>query len=278
MDIERIYALRQGAPMLPTVVIDIISKLKVSSKPPFRKPYQKRKEAENWRESILSEIVRKVKEKDDPDYHTISSDLNKITKQTYDKLIGDVLERLKTRDNMFRLRVTTLLFDRGIRQIFYAPMMADAYREIIQVFPDAKDDLKTQMELFETLYDVKNVVVLPASTEKGYDEAVIQWTKHKELKRGFAVYVTELYTRKLVPETTMASFVTVVVDDLKESIGQPKTDIKVEHVDALVRFLFESVSKVPGVKESIKMIVAIPKDQTPCLSMKSRFRLQDALA
>ena len=277
MDIESIYAVRQSAPILSTAILDVISKLKVSSKPAFRKTYQKRKEAENWRESILSEIVRKVKEKDDPDYHTVSSDLNKLTKQTYDKLIGDVLTRLQTRDGIFRLRVTTLLFDRGIRQIFYAPMMADAYREIIQVIPDAKDDLKTQMELFETLYDVKNVVVLPASTEKGYEEAVINWTKHKELKRGFAVYVTELYTRGLVPETTMTSFITVVVDDLRESIGHPKTDVKIEHVDALVRFLFESVSKVPGVKESIKTIVAIPKDQTPCLSMKSRFKLQDAL-
>ena len=278
MDIDHIYTLRHTAPPLPAALLDIISNLKVSSKPPFRKPYQKRKEADNWRESVLSEIVRKVKEKDDPDYHTVSSDLNKITKQNYDKLIADVLARLKTRDGMFRLRVTTLLFDRGIRQIFFAPMMADAYREIVQVFPDAKDDLKTQMELFETLYDVKNVIVLPSSSEKGYEEAVIQWTKHKELKRGFAVYVTELYTRELVPEATMNSFLTVILDDLKESIGQPKTDVKIEHVDALVRFLFESVTKVPGVKESIKGILAIPKDQTPCLSMKSRFKLQDGLA
>lgn len=277
MDVEQIYMLREQAPLLPTSILDIISKLKVSSKPPFRKSYQKRKEAENWRESILSEIVRKVKEKDDPDYHTISSDLNKITKQTYDKLISDILARLKTRDGIFRLRVTTLLFDRGIRQIFYAPMMADAYREIVQVIPDAKDDLKTQMELFETLYDVKNVIVLPASTEPGYNEAIINWTKHKELKRGFAVYVTELYTRGLVPETTMDSFIKIVVDDLRDTIGQSKTEEKVEHVDALVRFLFESVSKVPGVKELIKTIVAIPKDQTPCLSFKSRFKLEDAM-
>jgi hypothetical protein len=253
-----------------------ISKLKISFKPPFRRAnFRKRQEDDNWRNSALVAAVRKVKEKDDPDYSEIVSNINKLSKSNYTKLMTDFLERVAKRDAMFRLRVTTLLFDFGVKSTFFAPIMADAYKDIAAAHPDALQDLATQTSMFDTLYDTAKIVVVPASSDAGYDEAIIAWTKQKEIKRGFAAFVAELYSRGLVPEETMAGFLKQVFDDLRDSIRAPKTSANEEHVDALVRFLFAVATKV-SVKSAIQQILAIPKTETPSLNFKSRFKLDDA--
>lgn len=281
MDVQSIYAVRT-APRAPLSeeIQTIISKLKISFKPIFRRPFVKprREEQGNWREAALHVAVRRVKEKDDPDYHEIIAIINKLTKQTYAKLIGQVLEKLEKSDELFRLRVTTLLFDRGLSQNFYAAIMADAYADIIKAHPDARADLLTQVSMFDALYDVENVTILPSSNDPGFNDAIIAWTKQKEKKRGFAVYVSELFARGLLPDDTMASFVAQVLEDVKDSMGSPKTSAKEEHVDALIRFLAAVNGKVPSMKASVKDLLAVPRDQAPNLNMKSRFKLEDLLA
>jgi hypothetical protein len=192
-------------------------------------------------------------------------------------MITEILARIDKRDEMFRLRVTTLLFDRGIRQNFFASLMADAYADIIKMFPDASGDLLSQVAKFDELYDTNKLIVVPGSEDAGYDEAIIAWTKLKETKRGFAVYVSELFARGLIPDETMTALMTHVFTDLRESLTAPKTPTKEEHVDALVRFIFAMASKMPDIKNAIKAILAVPKAEAPCLNMKSRFKLEDAL-
>ena len=280
MEVQTIYAGRSlPRPSLTDDILATIAKLKISFKAPFRRPFvnKKRGDTSNWRESALADVVRKVREKDDPDYDEINSKINKLTKQTYSKLMLDILDILAKRDEMFRLRVTTLLFDRGIRQNFYAGIMADAYKDIVQKSPDALHDLMTQIQMFDTLYDASKVIVVPLSSDPGYDEAIIAWTKQKETKRSFAVYVSELYSRGLIPEETMAGFVKTIINDLTESIRREKTSTNEEHVDALVRFVFAVAGKVPSIKDSVREVLKIPKTETPSLNMKSRFKLEDSL-
>lgn len=281
MDIESIYAARSlPRDEISQSILDIIAKLKISFKPAFRRPPPQRRrhdreEASNWRENILVDVVRKVREKDDADYDAISAIINKVSKQNYTKLVGEMLELLAKRDALFRLRVTTLLFDRGVRQNFYAPIMADVYAEIVKACPDAFADLATQIQMFDKLYDTGNVTVLPASSDPGFNDAVIAWTKQKETKRGFAVYLAELYSRELVSKETMLGIVSVVLEDLATSMKTPKTSAVEEHVDALARFLFAVAPKVP-VKKTLNEILAIPRPECPSLCMKSRFKLEDA--
>jgi hypothetical protein len=278
MEVSNIYAIRETPrDPLPHVIADIISKLKISFKPAFRRPKPRMESSTNWRESVLIDVVRKVREKDDPDYDEVNSSINKLTKQTYEKMSGIVLGKLESRDAMFRLRVTTLLFDRGIKQNFYAPIMADLYKDIVKVYPDALQDLHTQIQMFDTLYDASKVIVVPMSTDSGYEEAIFAWTKQKETKRSFAVLVAELYSRSLITEEEMSGFVRTVINDLTESIRREKTSANEEHVDALVRFVFAVASKVPSVKDSVRQILTIPKAEVPSLSFKSRFKLEDSL-
>lgn len=282
MDVSTIYAARSlPRPSLSDEIMAVISKLKISFRPmfPTRRPRQQqpRREAEDWRADALKDVVRKVREKDDPDYSEINGYINKLTKQTYTKMTTEILARIQKRDAMFRLRVTTLLFDRGIRQNFFAAIMADAYSDIIKVFPDASGDLLAQVAKFDELYDTDKLVVVPGSDEAGYDDAIIAWTKLKETKRGFAVYLSELFARGLIPDTIMEALMTHVLTDLRDSLSAPKTETKEEHVDALVRFVFVMASKMPEIKNAIKGILAIPKADAPCLNSKSRFKLDDAL-
>lgn len=281
MDITTLYSLRTSPrPALDDAIRTIISKLKISFKPSFRRQVIRRapaEEASNWRELAMLAVHRKVREKDDADYDEVNAFLNKLTKQTYDKMMVAIMERLDKRDSMFRLRVTTLLFDRGIQQSFYAPLMADAYRDIASAYPDARQDLMVQVMMFDTLYADTNVTLVPHHTDAGYTDAIIAWTKQKEKKRTFAVYVAELFSRSLLPQEVMSAFVKTILDELKEGIRQPKTPVTEEHVDALVRFVFAVAGKVPEVKDPVRSLLAIPKAETPCLNMKSRFKLDDSL-
>ena len=281
MDISTLYSLRSAPrPALDEAIRMTISKLKISFKPSFRRPTFKRAPAEettNWRELALLSVHRKVREKDDPDYDEVNAFLNKLTKQTYDKMMVAIMDKLDKRDSMFRLRVTTLLFDRGVTQTFYAALMADAYKDIAGAYPDARQDLLVQVMMFDTLYDSANVTIVPTTTDPSYNEAIIAWTKQKEKKRTFAVYVAELFSRGLIPQELMSAFVKTIADDLKESVRQAKTPAAEEHVDALVRFVFAVAAKVPEVKDPVKQVLAIPKPEAPCLNMKSRFKLDDSL-
>jgi hypothetical protein len=281
MDISTFYTLRSSPrDPLDETIRQTISKLKISFKPSFRRPVFKRAPAEettNWRELALLSVHRKVREKDDLDYDEVNAFLNKLTKQTYDKMMVAIMEKLDKRDSMFRLRVTTLLFDRGVTQTFYAALMADAYKDIASAYPDARQDLMVQVMMFDKLYDSANVTIVPSQTDPTYNEAIIAWYKQKEKKRTFAVYVAELFSRGLIPQELMSGFVKTIADDLKESVRQPKTPTAEEHVDALVRFVFAVAAKVPEVKDPVKQVLAIPKAETPCLNMKSRFKLDDSL-
>lgn len=280
MDVPSIYAARS----LPRVelsqsILDTISRLKLSFKPIFRKPYQpprRKEETPNWRETALVDVVRKVREKDDPDYDAVSSAINKLSKANYAKLTAEVLGFLAKRDGLFRLRVTTLLFDRGIRQPFFAPILADLYADLAKANADVVGDLSIQLQMVDVLYDTGNVTMIPSADDPGYDAAVIAWTKQKELKRGFAVYLTELYSRGLVPQETMTKDVSDVLEDLRESVKTPKSKVKEEHVDALVRFVFAVAGKV-DIRVPIRELLALPRAESPNLTMKSRFSLEDAL-
>jgi len=281
MDIATLYSLRANPrPALSDAIRTIISTLKISFKPSFRRQVIRRapaEEASNWRELALLAVHRKVREKDDADYDAVNAFLNKLTKQTYDKMMVSIMEKLDSRDSMFRLRVTTLLFDRGIQQTFYAPLMADAYKDIASAYPDARQDLMVQVMMFDTLYADTNVTIVPHHTDPRYTDAIIAWTKQKEKKRTFAVYVAELFARSLLPSEVMSAFVKTIVDDLKECVRHQKTPAGEEHVDALVRFVFAVAAKVPEVKDPVRQVLAIPKAETPCLNMKSRFKLDDSL-
>lgn len=291
-----IYAEREKDHIpLSADIVEAISKIKLGFVPEPRRPVPaKKKDSDqdmNWRSNVLVDMVRKVQEKDDPDYSEVLSFINKLAKSTYDKLMGQLFEKIEKRDAMFRLRITTLLFESALKMggieirkpgmVSNTGFMADAYRDIIGKYPDAKEDLETQTAMFETLYDSSKVIEFPSSTDPGFDEAVNAWGKQKRLKRGFAVYVSELYARDLVSEEKMNGYVKMVLDDLKESVRRTKTNDRVqdekndEHINALCSFI-ESVAPKCKFHRQIGEILALPVSETPSLSFRFKFMLERA--
>ena len=90
--------------------------------------------------------------------------------------------------------------------------------------------------------------------------------------------VGELFAHGLVTFETMRGIMQGVINDLEASSKQVKTPATEEHVDHLVRFLFAVANHVRGhMVDRITDVLNIPRVNVPSLTMKSRFKLEDAL-
>jgi hypothetical protein len=275
---------------LPKIVQDNIAKLRITPvafkpyRPPARAPYRA-KPAENWRENALVEAVRRVKERDDPEYDEVFGSLNKIAPRTLDKMSEKVIVNIKKRDEIFRLRVTTLLFDMAISQSGYAILMADCAKKLVSEIPDIREDLLAQTEMFPKLYNMTETLTYPSSEEVGYADKVVEWMKLKDKRRGYAKFVTQLFVRQLVEEKTVGECMTHVSSDLTGMAKQPKTEQSEENTTQYVDFLFETAKILPDtakdlrvlMKTFIESVLGIPRPELPSLNMRSRFKIEDAL-
>lgn len=291
LTVAQVYGVRFAEKLsLPKIVQDNIAKLRITPvafkpyRPPARAPYRA-KPAENWRENALVEAVRRVKERDDPEYDEVFGSLNKIAPRTLDKMSEKVIANIKKRDEIFRLRVTTLLFDMAISQSGYAILMADCAKKLVTEIPDIREDLLAQTEMFPKLYNMTETLTYPSSEEVGYADKVVEWMKLKDKRRGYAKFVTQLFVRELVEEKTVGECMTHVSSDLTGMAKQPKTEQSEENTTQYVDFLFETAKILPDtakdlrvlMKTFIESVLGIPRPELPSLNMRSRFKIEDAL-
>ena len=275
LTLAEIYSVRECTKLsLPKSVEDMIAKLRRSPMAfkSFHKPprHRRSRQNENWREKLLVDMVRKVREREDPEYSEIFAIFNKITKSSLDKLSGQAVEFMKKRDDIFRMRVSTLLFDKAITNHSFASVMADCALIISKEFPEIVDDLETQVNMFDKLYDMTETITCTNDT-------LIEWTKQKEKRRGYAKFVMELNIRGLVPEVSVQKGLNDMLAELSSLLLEPKTEQVDENIHQCAVFLFEtgklvnSVSTRSLLKDGIQNVLAIK------MPMKSKFKLEDAL-
>jgi len=276
---------------LPDHIIQNIAKLRTTaaSYRPVRntrpKYSVKKREDDNWRAKVLVDYVRRVRETDDPDYDNIFAIFNKIAVPTLNALSAQALTTLKGRNAEFRLRVTTLLFDRAIRGSAYAGIMADLALKLSVEIPDVAEDLQTHIQLFTTIYDMSETLVYPKSTEPGYDDKLVAWSKQKDVRRGYARFLTHLFTRDLISGQALQESMQKVIQDLSLTITQAKTEQTEENVTQFADFLFEiakllkpSAVELRGlIVSKLEDILKLPRDGVPSMNMRSRFKLEDAV-
>jgi hypothetical protein len=285
-----IYSFRDMAKLpLPQIVQDNIARLRITPMffKPFHKPsnktfHPKKPANDNWRERILVDIVRRVKEREDPEYSDIFSILNKITVSSMDKLSRDAIELIQKRDEQFRLRIATLLFDKAITQHAYASVMAESARIMTAAIPDMKDDIQAQVQMFPKLYNMNETLTFPSSADANFDNKVIEWTNQKEKRRGYAKFMMELSLRDLVSDECVKSGLQDVLNELNDVSKQPRTAQTEENVGQYAMFLYETakLSKSTSLRmflaTSINQALATDKSEMPSLNMRSRFKLEDA--
>lgn len=294
--VEDVYSVRFGAKLpLPQMVQGSIAKLRIV--PVVYKPvrpvhakhngFRNNKPAlsANWRETALVDVVRRVKEREDAEYSEIFSILNKITASNMEKLSTDAIGYIQKRDDQFRLRVTTLLFDKAITQNAYASVMSEFAKRLSKIFPDIADDLSSQIELFPKLYNMTETIVFPASEDALFDKKVIEWSSQKDKRRGYAKFIIHLYNQSLISETVVEKSIQLVLKDLDDIIRTPKTPQVVENVTQFVEFLSESAKLIPKTSLSLRGILhggiseflKTPKEDLKSLNMQSRFKMEDIL-
>lgn len=293
LTVADIYSVRFGQKLeLPNSIKQNISKLRIT--PVAYKPVRafvkgnghRHRNAQpsndNWREQILIEIVKKVREREDPEYSDIFSIFNKLTVSNLDKLSHDALELIQKRDDQFRLRVTTLLFDKAITQSAYSAVMSECAFRLNTVIPEISEDLQAQIALFPKLYDMSETITFPDSGDKDFEDKVVLWTKQKDKRRGYAKFMMELFSKELIPENLVRQAFEQVIKEVNDVARQKSSSHTVENTTQFVEFIFECSKIAKGelkqyLKSSIAEILAIPKTELPSLNMRCKFKLEDAL-
>lgn len=238
--------------------------------------------SENWREKALVEMVRRVREREDPEYSDIFSIFNKITMSSVDKLSHDAIDIIQKKDEQFRLRVTTLLFDKAITQSAFSAVMAECAYRLNIVIPEIADDLQTQIQMFPKLYDISDTITFPEASEEGFEDKVVSWMKQKDKRRGYAKFMMELFVKGLIPENLVRGAFEQVVKELNEIAKYPASEKTTENTTQFVEFLFECSKTAKGVlkdclKSEVQSLLKIPKADLPSLNMRCKFKLEDAL-
>jgi hypothetical protein len=291
LTVAQVYGVRFAEKLpLPKIVQDNIARLRITPvafkayRPPARGPYRA-KPVENWRENALVEAVRRIKERDDPEYDEVFGSLNKIAPRTLDKLSEKIVVNIKKRDDIFRLRITTLLFDLAITQSGYSTLLADCAGKLTTEIPEIREDLVAQTEMFPKLYNMTETLTYPSCEEDGYASKVVEWMKLKDKRRGYAKFMTHLFIRGLVQESTVGECLTQVAGDLVTMSKQPKTEQSEENTTQYVDFLFEIAKVLPAtandlrnlMKSIIQSVLDLPRTDLPSLNMRSRFKIEDTL-
>ena len=292
LTVSQIYAVRFGAKLpLPKSVQDNIAKLRII--PVVYKPFRPAKhvtfrpkqEVQNWREKALTTYVSKIRDKDDKDYHEIFAILNKLSLQNIQKLSENAISIMSKRDEEFRLRITTLIFNKAITESMYAGILGDFALILQKEFSEVAEDLSTQAKMFTKLYDNTVTLIYPQMSEPDFDNKVILWMKQKQTRRGYAKFLTQLFVRNLINEDIMTGSLKDVIQEITMIARQPKTEQTEENVTQYVDFLFESSKVLPAtstsvkelIRKAIQEILEIPRSELTSLSMRSRFRLEDVL-
>ena len=281
---------------LPKGVQDVIGSMQLApvaqvfvKKMGFKKPAAGRADRDPaWRRAMMLELKLTEFKKDDPDYEAVVSIINKVAMSTIGAQTTLIREILEKRDEMFRLRVVSLLFEQGVSMPFFSKMMANIFELLFATIPAIKDDLQEScsIDIFEKMFNLSETITFPAAGTPNFDNLVIAWNKKKELRRGFGMFATELHLRGLIDEAVIASAINTSISDLEEMMRSDTDKHIAESVDQLVTFLFDSAKVLVGrfgkahsifalIAGHAKKIYAVPKDHTPCLGMRSRFRLDD---
>lgn len=276
VSVADMYALRDCVKIvLSSVVEENISKLRRTAmvfKPVYR-PQKRPVRNDNWREKILIECVRKVKEREDPEYSEVFSIFNKITESSCEKLSNDIITLIQKRDEGFRLRVCTLLFDKAITNHIFAKVMADCALILSKTIPEVIDDLQTQVSMFDTLYNMNDTIT---------SDNIIEWTKQKERRRGYAKFTTELNIRKLITDESVEKGLNDVLSEIVNLLMEPNTPQVEENIHQCAVFLFETVKIIPETNTTSRNLIQtaikdILGSKSVSLRVKTKFKLEDAL-
>lgn len=239
---------------------------------------------DNWRKDAYINVVRMVREKGDPHYEEVNGCLNKVAQSSLFKLTDKIIEILNKNDEMFRLRVITLIFDFATRNDISSTLMSQILKRISDAIPASLEDIKTQIEMFPEVYDMNKTVVID-SKEGDYSDARCEYVRLRNQRKEYASFMMKLVPQGLVDISVAEEWISKMLGELVDLVKHPKTDQSEENVVQIVEFLFQISIKLSSdmktLKEqiagSLKAILAIPRIELPSLNMRTKFKIEDTI-
>jgi hypothetical protein len=283
---QMIYSVRYLPHKLPEIISSRLAILPTVPAPykVFRGGGKKVTVNDNWRKDAYISIVRTVREKGDPDYEQVNGCLNKISQSSLFKLTDKIIEILLKNDEMFRLRVITLIFDFATKNDISSTLMSQIAKRICDAIPSTSEDIKTQIELFPEVYDMNKTVAIDSS-EGDFSDARCEYVRLRTKRKEYASFLMKLVHLGLVNVGIAEEWITKVIADLYEVAKQPKSAQTEENMIQLVEFLFQVTTNLRGemkdlknrIGSSLKELLAIPRIDLPSLNMRTKFKIEDTL-
>ena len=112
---------------------------------------------------------------------------------------------------------------------------------------------------------------------------MIEWTKQKERRRGYAKFVMELNIRGLIPEESVQKGLADMLIELTTLLSQDKSADKSDQTDENIHqcavFLYETGNLIPKTSMNSRSLLkgGIQKVLGMKMPMKTKFKLEDAL-
>jgi hypothetical protein len=239
---------------------------------------------DNWRKDAYMNIVRMVREKGDPNYEEVNSCLNKIADKTLFKLTDKIIEILAKNDEMFRLRVITLLFDFATKNDISSTLMSRCARRICDAIPETIEDINTQIDMFPEMYDMNKTVTID-SKEDDFSDARCEYVRLRNQRKEYASFMIKLVHVRLINIAVADEWISKVLNDISEVAKMPKSAQTEENMSQLSEFLFQVSTNLNEemtdlkvlIRTSIETVLKIPRAELPSMTMRTKFKLEDTL-
>jgi len=283
---QMIYSVRYLPHKLPDLILKKLAALPVVPAPykAFRGGAKKGVVNDNWRKDAYMNIVRMVREKGDPNYEEVNSCLNKIADKTLFKLTDKIIEILAKNDEMFRLRVITLLFDFATKNDISSTLMSRCARRICDAIPETIEDINTQIDMFPEMYDMNKTVTID-SKEDDFSDARCEYVRLRNQRKEYASFMIKLVHVRLINIAVADEWISKVLNDISEVAKMPKSAQTEENMSQLSEFLFQVSTNLNEemtdlkvlIRTSIETVLKIPRAELPSMTMRTKFKLEDTL-
>lgn len=245
----------------------------------------------NWDPAPEPMVRKRVKLSDNATLDKAMGILNKISAGNYDKLKGDlagILEEFPD-DVILMSGMSQRLFEMAslspLLTPIYARLVLDLDNQLVMTtltskyaqFMNSFEKPIESININNKHEDIEDAVERAAAVQKDYDLWCAQ-NKVKRERRGFAQWIGELYKIKVLNAEDVAKVVQGLGRMMRADADKAHmADNNHEYAECL-HSLAKALKGTPAAASIViecRQAAAVPKADTPGLSMRTRFKLQD---
>lgn len=287
---EIVFSLRKPSYDVPDRLKQMLLRLNVTAI--VKKPHghgKPRGDWNNWRATALP----KIPVKESTPIEAVMVILNKLSQANFEiqkKELAALLEK-NPDDVLLSHKMAEAIYLQAIMGAIYANLFAKLVKELdnqlllnligqkYREFSESFSKPIPNIDLNNQHLEIEDATMREAAKQADYD-AFCALNKEKKKRRGFAHWIAELSMAGILTQRdvrlVVANLFKMLNDDIHNSSLQ-------EQVHEYVECIYTVCKTVKGTKlqqeilENCKSIYAIPRTETPGLTMRTRFKIQDIL-